>query len=97
MDVIDWQPGENGKGIVDQDGNVHAWNDENYELHRDYIDTSPNVLHANAYFYINQDGTIEITMPNPIYDGRERHDLMMKHILDADPEFHEATGSDWNF
>jgi hypothetical protein len=96
VDRITWQPGESGKGIVDQNGDVHVWNDDDYELHRDYIDTHPDVQHGEAYFYVEPDGGISLTMPNKAYDGQQRYEAMLDIILEADPYFHEVK-DDWRF
>jgi hypothetical protein len=95
MDRINWQPGEQGKGIVDEDGNVHAWNDEDYELHRDYIDEHPDVGSPRGHFYIGPDGAIDVSYPSAGYDI-PGHDLAMEHICEADPHFH-AGKADWTF
>lgn len=100
MDRIDWEPGNEGKGLVDRDGHVHAWHDEDYPLHRDYLNEHPQLGVPMAYFYIEPDGQIAVThpSPNPNYGGDPaKYESMMELITDADPHFHPEPPDDWKF
>jgi hypothetical protein len=94
--LLNWQEGEEGKGIVDSQGHVHTWNEDDYAVHRDYLDANQHLGRPLSYFYIFPDGTTEITFPSKRYDGRQAHDTMMGRITDADPHLHEGGGT-WNF
>lgn len=96
MDRLDWQPGEYGKGIVDQDGHIHTWNEDDYETHHDYLQTHPDSGSPKAYFYIDPEGTVDVSMPSIGYDPQGYH-LMMEYITDADPHFKAATKNTWSF
>lgn len=97
MIVNNWQPGEQGKGIVDQQGRVHTFNEEDYETHGAYIDSQTNIRPA-AFFYIEPDGGIDLTYPS-LYEEPKKHELMLDHICEADPHFHEYHDPDaeWSF
>jgi hypothetical protein len=99
MDRIDWQPGNEGKGIVDEDGHVHAWHDEDYPLHRDYLKAHPSTGSPLAYFYVEPDGMISIThpSPNPAYGDPQQHEAMMDLITQADHHFYPEEPNDWKF
>jgi hypothetical protein len=90
MDSLNWEPGRAGKGVVDQEGNVHTWDDDDYEVHHDYISQHPNIGGPLSYFYIEPNGEIEITFPSAHVEGQQAHDLMMEHICEVDPHFHAA-------
>lgn len=99
MNRIDWQPGTYGKGIVDEGGGVHAWDEKEYPYHSLYERSFPEVGRPQAYFYIARDGEISIThpSPNPAYGDSGNHNPMMDQILKSDPHFHAANPSDWKF
>jgi hypothetical protein len=96
LDKITWNPGNHGKGIVDEDGAVHAWNEDDYELHRDYLAEHPDIS-PMSYFYIEPTGAIDITHPSKHYGDHEAHDLMQQHIGDADPHFHPNPDQDSDY
>jgi hypothetical protein len=96
-DCLNWHPGNEGKGVVDHDGNVHTWNDEDYAVHHDYIDQNPSVGSPLSYFYIEPNGEIEITFPSARVEGQEAYDLMMQHICEVDPHFHAGKKDSWFF
>lgn len=52
--------------------------------------------YGEAYFYVEPDGGISLTMPNKAYDGQQRYEAMLDIILEADPYFHEVK-DDWRF
>lgn len=96
MDNVSWQPGEQGKGVVDKDGSVHIFNDEDYELHQHYLAEHAHI-EPISYFYVAPNGAVEITMPSATYDGSGAHDLMMEHIIETDPVLHAAPQDNWQF
>jgi hypothetical protein len=97
VDVLNWQPGENGKGIVDQDGHVHTWNEEDYEVHGDYLRAFPE-LQALAYFYITPKGEVDVTMPSRHYGEADKHHAMTELICEADPHLYpDPNPGDWDF
>ncbi len=96
MHKINWQPGEQGKGIVDAHGVVHAFNEDEYGYHHDFLADNPHI-NPISYFYVNPEGGIHITYPHPEYDGKTTHDEMMERILPADPAFHPDLDDDWAF
>lgn len=92
-----WQPGQYGKGVVDQDGNVHTWNEEDYRFHSDYVNSHPG-MDPSAYFYISPHGSIRTTYPNRRYDEAHLCDAAINAILPVDKHFTEyRPQSDWDF
>lgn len=96
MDQIDWQPGEEGKGIVDENGHVHAWNEDDYETHHDFIQEHPHLGSPRAYFYITPKGEIDVSNPSAGYDPRG-HQLMTEYICEVDPHFIDSPHDRWSF
>lgn len=96
MNKITWQPGEYGKGLVDQDGHVHAWNDDEYQIHADYLNEHSHIS-PHAYFYVNPNGGVELTMPHPAYDDPTDVEVMHDLIVPTDPHFHVAERDQWGF
>lgn len=96
MNRLNWTPGEHGKGIIDQHGDVHAWNEDEHETHASYMNANPAYV-PHAYFYINPEGGIALTMPHKRYDPRQEYDAALQTITDTDPHFHEEADSSWQF
>ena len=96
MHKITWQPGEYGKGVVDQHDAVHAWNEDEYQLHHDYLEAHPHIQ-PQAYFYIEPNGAIDLTHPSPSYDAAEQVEAMHDLITPADPHFHPYERGSWSF
>lgn len=97
MDQINWQPGEEGKGLVDEDGHVHAWPLDDYEVHNDYVKENPSIGSPRAYFEIEPSGKVDLIYPSAADDLR-LYDAMAEIIQDADPHFRVDTGEPaWAF
>lgn len=96
MDKIDWIPGQEGKGVVDKYGNVHAFDTDEYEVHDYYVQDHPDIGSPVAYFYIEPDGGIDVSSPSAGYDP-QGHQAMMNKICEADPHFHPTKASNWDF
>lgn len=86
MNSINWHPGVFAKGLVDQNDDVHVFDEEEYPYHSSYIDANPG-MDAQAYFYVDEEGGIELTYPNPNYDDPEKVSSAMYKIIKADPHF----------
>lgn len=89
-DVLNWDEGLTGKGLIDRHNNVHTWDAEDeWELHRDY--ELDNHVDGRLWFVIDPDGRIESADMNPLMPD----DLDI--VADADPRlFGEATVR-WKF
>jgi hypothetical protein len=90
--VLNWQEGDYGKGVVDRSGNVHTWNDDEFGLHRDYLDHA-GLDNALGYFTIYPDGAIHPA-------GADNLDIHMADVIvEADPRhYHDLDQPhDWNF
>jgi len=93
-----WEPGNYGKGITDQNGVVHTWNEDEYPFHHNYISAHPQVGDPRAFFYIAPEGNVRTTYPNRRYDDPHVCDAEMANILKVDPHFTEhQPSSDWDF
>ena len=90
MDVINWQPGDEAKGIIDEDGHVHVWPVEDYEVHYDYVKENPSVGSPRAYFEVAHDGAVDLIYPSAA-DDYGKYNAMMEIIEEADPHFHNAS------
>lgn len=53
--VIDWQPGQLGRGLITTDGAVHVW-DRDESDHTAY--KLEHGLYADQYFYVESDGRV---------------------------------------
>lgn len=89
-DYLDWEPGTDGKGIVDEKGGVHTWAEDEYPFHHNYEDQHGNVRGA-YYFWIYPDGKVESS-------GLHPHLLDQYHqcITDADERL-KPSMPDWGF
>lgn len=97
MDNLDWQPGEEGKGLVDEHGHIHTWNpDVEYNTHDDYIKNHPHVGSPHGYFQIEPNGKFDVINPSYGYD-RAGWQLMNDYIKDVIPELHPAEPDSWSF
>jgi hypothetical protein len=97
MDRLNWQPGEEGKGVVDQDGHVHVWNVEDHELHNDYVKANPSIGSPMAYFEVDPHGRFDLISPNAAEDMHQR-EAMADLIAEADPHFRNAAEDEaWTF
>lgn len=96
MDRLDWEPGVEGKGLVDEHGNLHTWNEDEYETHNDYIlNHNQEVGSPKGYFYIDPDGSVDVSHPSALYDPHGNH-LMSEYICDVHPNF-KPTKNGWEF
>jgi hypothetical protein len=96
MDVINWQPGEEAKGIVDEDGHVHVWSVEDYEVHNQYVNHNPSVGSPLAYFEVEPDGSVDMISPNAA-ESMIQYEAMIDIVCEADPHFHNASEHPWTF
>lgn len=87
MNSIDWEPGRHAKGIVDEWGDVHVWDEDEYPYHSDYIEAHPEVGDPQGFFYVSETGGIDITYPNPNYDDPDLVNSVLAKIIRADPHF----------
>jgi hypothetical protein len=54
---LNWEPGQDGKGMLLPDGSVHTWHNDDYEVHNDYIADHPDLDVGGAhYVYISPEG-----------------------------------------
>lgn len=89
-DILDWDEGNFGKGIVDVHGNVYTWNeDDGWDIHRDYEEDHD--ITGRYYFTINPDGQIEAADMVPL--SADVIDL----ITEADPNLHGDPTVAWTF
>ncbi len=94
-DVLNWDEGQEGKGVIDNRGNVHTFDQEEYELHRDYMDQH-EIHNAQYCFYITPKGEIES------FDGTWDPSTagFVEQIQEADPRLHapgEKNYTPWRF
>lgn len=54
--VHDWDEGNDGKGIIDDQGHVFTWNADEFPYHGDWMREHPDVIPAKK-FDIDHDGT----------------------------------------
>jgi hypothetical protein len=54
-DILDWDEGQEGKGLIDRDGHVYTWDGEEYETHHDFLQEHPAIM-PMRYFWIEPDG-----------------------------------------
>lgn len=91
-DVLDWDEGNYGKGIVDRHGNVYTWNEDEWALHRDYEEDHD--IQGQFWFTIMPDGAVDSADMTPI--GQHLFDV----IQEADNRLHlhgDANTVAWNF
>jgi hypothetical protein len=96
-DQLDWDEGNEGKGIIDRQGNVYTWNTDDYEIHQHFLEDHPGIV-PEYYLEIEPDGRVSPAGLNFGSDLVEVEDL----LRDADPRLHvepyavnSPTG--WNF
>lgn len=54
---LDWDEGNDGKGLLLADGSVHTWNGDDYDVHSDYLADHPELDAGGAhYLYIEPQG-----------------------------------------
>jgi hypothetical protein len=89
-DVLDWDEGNYGKGIVDTHGNVYTWNeDDGWELHRDYADDHD--ITGRFFFTIDPDGRIDSADMQPLDPGA------LDLINEADNRLYGEPTVAWSF
>lgn len=90
--ILNWQEGHEGKGIIDRNGFVHTWTDDEFGLHRDYIEHA-GLDQALAYFVIAPDGRVDPAGAEPL--GVNMADI----ITEVDPRLYHDFDQphDWNF
>jgi hypothetical protein len=58
--LLDWNEGEDGKGILTLNGSVYTWSGDEYDMHIDFIDDHPNIDFGGAhYLYIEPTGKVK--------------------------------------
>lgn len=97
MNVLDWTHGTHGKGIIDEDGHVHTFNEDDYPTHTRYAVAKG--VRPSAYFYLAKDGRIDLSKPHPQYDTPQEVDAAIHAIKKADPTLYYAGEPDetWDF
>jgi formylglycine-generating enzyme required for sulfatase activity len=94
--MLSWQPGNHGKGLTDEHGNVHTWNEDEYPFHQNYATEHPEVGNPQSCFYIDKDGAVDVSYPSSLHDGEEHNKRAAEHILKADPALYHAKVQ-WDF
>lgn len=56
-DILNWDEGQYGKGIIDRDGHVYTWDAEEYEVHQMWLQEHPDVM-PMRYLDIEPDGRV---------------------------------------
>lgn len=101
MHKLNWTLGNNGRGLIDQNGEVHTFNEGEYPTHAHY--EKEHNLGATGYFYIGRDGQVDLTYPHRQYDASPECDAAIHTITGADPTLYEpahytpADNDAWNF
>lgn len=54
--VLNWDEGNEGKGLIFDDGRVHTWNEDDYPVHDEYLDDHPELPTPTHYLYISPGG-----------------------------------------
>jgi hypothetical protein len=57
-DVLDWEEGQEGKGIIDRNGHVYTWDADEYVVHQQWLQDHPEIM-PMKYFDIAPDGKCE--------------------------------------
>jgi hypothetical protein len=56
-DMLNWDEGQYGKGIIDRDGHVYTWDAEEYEVHDHFLREHPEIM-PMRYLDIEPDGRV---------------------------------------
>lgn len=92
----DWQPGQEGLGIVSSDGMVHTWDADEYPRHADWLRHYPDAKDGH-HFEIDPSGRIDLLGG---YDEEDYHywqDLAQR-ITDADKHLYwPGSQQTWKF
>lgn len=88
---LDWQPGRTGKGLVDQYGAVHTFDNDEYPMHSDYEAQHNFWGMPRCYFYINEHGDVT-PMPGHL-DVEDELGENKDAIEEADPNLHVLPSS----
>jgi hypothetical protein len=54
-DILDWDEGHEGRGLIDRQGNVYTFDQEEFPYHADWLREHPDVM-PKRYFWIEPDG-----------------------------------------
>jgi hypothetical protein len=92
----DWEPGQDGLGIVSHDGSVHTWDADEYPSHARWLKHNPNAQDGH-HFEIEPSGRINLLGGY----GEEDHPYwqeMAQRIMDVDDHLHWPDGHQtWDF
>ena len=94
-DQLNWEEGNDGKGLLLMDGTLHTWNSEDYEIHADYLADHSHIDEAGSQFlYIDKNGKVTTTWGGLNPDQEEK-------IRERDPRLYvdidEGGASPWQF
>lgn len=89
--VLNWDEGTEGKGLVDDHGNVHTWDAEEYGTHQEYMQEH-GIESADEYFWITPNGRVTVSGIGAL------NSLQAEIIQEADPRLHcPADEPVWQF
>lgn len=96
MHRLNWDEGYDGKGLVDQKGNVHTWNDGvDYWFHNNY--ERENKVKGKVFFYITPEGIVhDGGMPSIKGESRDPKQFA-NQIQTADPRLEVPGDQTWEF
>jgi hypothetical protein len=95
--LLNWTGGTEGKGIVGEYGTVHTWDDDEYDLHDDYLRDAglwPKDERAYTRFLINHDGRVNNSGLGVLPP------TVVSRITEADPHLYytpHTLPNDWEF
>lgn len=92
-DILNWDEGQEGKGIIDRNGHVYTWDNEDYEVHSDFLKEHPDIV-PMRYFWIEPDGRAYGSGLGDELDNQDEEVLR-----EADPRLYVNRDLDntWNF
>ena len=92
-DILDWDEGNEGLGIISRNGHVYTWNDDDYDAHAHFLTDHPDIV-PMKHIVIEEDGQCRGSGFQEALD-QEDHNLLQ----DADPRLYVNLGHEntWNF
>ena len=92
-DLLDWEEGNEGKGLIARDGSIYTWNDEDFDVHAQFLEQHPEIV-PQHYLIIHEDGKVESAGL-----GEPLDQIAEDRLSDADPRLYvdHSEANTWNF